>query len=287
MAGTVLNQRLARSYLFAEVNTIAEAAGWTPNQFAKVMGKSGNTIRAWLDRTRLPDLGNLSLICDRGGVDDDRKQFILHVGQQLLSGSELISNLDQRNIFLVESAERTYGTIAKWNPVLLPGLAQTETVHMKLMLGPMEAPAEKIVTWKRKERRAAAFFARMTQPDPPTAELFVPASALRDLDLLTSTEKAEQVERLLWIDSLPTCEVLVVSPPHLAAYSFEMFIGRGLPSAGPNFVHVETLDQSRHVVDPEILALYDQTRSLLRADAQGIGRFLDGGVHQLAEEQPE
>lgn len=287
MAGTVAYQKFARAYLTAEVNTISQDAGWTPNKFARVMSKSSTTIRAWLDGSRIPDKGNLSLLCDQAEVEPDRKRFILHVSEQLLTNSELISDLDQRNLYIVESAERTYPVLVKWDPLLMPAILQIEAYHMKVLAGPMEDPANKIVNWKRKERRAKRFFARFKSANHPSAVFFVPASALADLCLLAPEEREAQCERLRWVDSLPGCEVLVVRPPHLAGFPFDAFESNEQASVGPKFVFVEHLDQSRHVVDENKLALYDQARRFLRSNSQGIGRFLDGGEHQLAEEQAE
>lgn len=287
MAGTVLYQKFARAYLTAEVNTISQDAGWTPNKFARVMSKSSTTIRAWLDGSRIPDKGNLSLLCDQADVEPDRKRFILHVSDQLLKNSELTSDLEERNLFIVESGERTYPVHAKWNPLLISALLQVEPYHMKLLAGPMEDPANKVKWWKRKERRAKRFFARFDDKNPPRAEFFIPSGAIADLDMLTADEKAAQIERLLWADSLPGCDVRIVQPPHLAGFPFEAFESDEQTYSGPNYVYVEHLDQSRHVVDENKLSLYDQARRFLRSNSQGIGRFLDGGVHQLAEELSE
>jgi DNA-binding transcriptional regulator YiaG len=287
MAGTNLHQKFARAYLFAEVHTIAKEAKWTPNKFAKVMGKSGNTIRAWLERDRLPDLGNLSLICDRGEVAEARKKFILHVGEQLLTGSELISNLEQRNMFVVESAERTYGALVKWDPVLMSALVQIEAFHNLLPLSPTEDPANKVKNWKRKERRQESFFSRIGTSSAPTAEIYIPSGIFGVVDELAPKDRTAQIDRLLEVGSMPGCEVRVVRSPLAVPFPFEAFEAAGQSAAGPDFVYVETFDQSRHVVEPLNLAVYDQGRSLLRADSQGIEGFLNGGVHRLAEEHPE
>jgi hypothetical protein len=287
MAGTVLYQKFARAYLTAEVNAISQDAGWSPNQFARVMAKSSTTVRAWLDGSRIPDKGNLSLLCDQAGVEPDRKLFILHVSEQHLTNSELVSDLDERNLFIVESSERIYPVLVKWNPLLLSALLQTFAYHMKVLADPIEDAALKVKNWKRKERRAKRFFGRFKRKSHPAAEFYIPASAIADLEMLTGEERAEQIERLLWVDSLPGCEVRVVRPPHFATYAFESFESDEQTLTGPNFVYVDNLDQSRHVVDEKKVALYAEARRFLRSTSQGIGRFLDGGVHQLAEEHPE
>lgn len=287
MASSTRYEKLIKAYLTAEINALMKEKGWIAPHLAKAVGKHVNTIRPWMSGARLPDAGNILLICDRLGADPARTAYMQHVREQLTQGPEVVSDLDKRNLFIVEAAERTYGKVVKWNPVLFPSLTQSEAFHMKLLPGPIEDPARQVKNWKRKERRGTEFFDRFDGSDHPEAELYLPASAFAYLDRLTPEEKALQIERLLSIDATPGCEVFVVWSPYLAPFAFDHFKGEGRPGTGPDFVYVETLDQSRHVVDPEKLDLYDQSRSLLRADAQRIGRFLDGRVHQLAEEQPQ
>jgi transcriptional regulator with XRE-family HTH domain len=287
MSSPTRYRKLIEAYLVAEINALMNEKGWIAPQLARALGKHVNTIRSWLNGQRLPDVANIRFICDETGADPARKAYMEHVREQLNHGSEVVSDLDKRNLFIVEAAERTYDKVVKWNPVLFPGLVQSEAFHMKLLPDPMEDPAQKVKHWKRKERRGKEFFGRLARGDSLEAEFYLPASAFDYLDRLTPEEKTDQVERLLAIDSLQGCEVQVVLSPFLAPFAFESFRGEGRPGAGPDFVYVETLDQSRHVVDPTKLGLYDQRRSLLRADSQRIGRFLDGRVHQLAEEHPQ
>ncbi|THV26490.1 Scr1 family TA system antitoxin-like transcriptional regulator [Glycomyces paridis] len=286
MASEGLHTELLKAYLWSEINRLVEAKGWNHRQFAKMVGKSPNSTREWIDGKRLPDKANLAYICTKTGADPERAAFMDMVWDQLFSGSEFIADLDQRALYIVESAERSYGSFVKWDPFLLLGPLQTEATFMKLIANTRD-PASRIRLWKERERRAAEFFARFTGEDGPSAELYVPASAIAVLDQLAPIEKERQVDRLRWADSFPGCEVLVVPQRHLAVYPFEMFVSEDRPSSGPDFVYVENRDQSRHIVRPEKIALYDQDRRHLRTIAQGIGRFLDGGVHQLAEELPE
>ncbi|THV28721.1 Scr1 family TA system antitoxin-like transcriptional regulator [Glycomyces paridis] len=287
MAGTILYERFVKAYLKAEVRIIAEEAGWTPAIFGDVMCKSTTTIKAWLGNERLPDLGNMSLICDRGRVDPDRKQFIMHVREQLLTGSEMVSNLEERAMYIVEASERNYGTLVKWDPVLLSALVQTEAFHMEALPEAREGTAHKIPNWKRKEKRQEAFFNRIGSKSSPVTELYIPSNIFTVIDNLAAKDKSAQIARLVEVDAMPGCEVRVVRTPMVVPSSFESFKGDGFAGAGPDFVYVETYDQSRHVVEPANVALYDQARSRLRADSQEIGRWLDGGVHQLAEEHAE
>jgi transcriptional regulator with XRE-family HTH domain len=284
MSSPTRYRKLIEAYLVAEINALMNEKGWIAPQLARALGKHVNTIRAWLNGQRLPDVANILLICDKTDADPARKAYMEHVREQLRQGSEVVSDLNKRNLFIVEAAERTYSRVIKWNPVLFPGLVQSEAFHMKLLPDPLEDPAQKVKHWKRKERRGNEFFGRLEGGDSLEAEFYLPASAFEYLNRLAPEEKIDQIDRLVAIDAMPGCEVQVVLSPFVAPFAFESFKGEGRSGTGPDFVYVEALDQSRHVVDPEKLDLYDQRRSLLRADAQRIGRFLDVRGHQLAEE---
>lgn len=287
MSSPTRYRKLIKAYLVAEINALMHEKGWNAPQLARVLGKHVNTVRSWLNGERLPDVANIRFICDETEADPARKAYMEHVREQLNQGSEVVSDLGKRNLFIVEAAERTYGKVVKWDPVLFPSLAQSEAFHMKLLLDPIEDPARKVRNWMRKQRRRDVLFGRFGVGDSLAAEIYVPATAFGYLDRLTVREKGEQIEWLLEMDALEGCEVQVVQTPYIVPFAFDFFAGEGRPEAGPDFVYVETLDQSRHVVDPVKLDLYDQSRSLLRADAQRIGRFLDVRVHQLAEEHPQ
>jgi len=273
MASSVLYRSLIEAYLTAEIGTLMNSRGWGTTRFGAEMGKHANTIRAWLNGDRIPDIANISRICEKTGADPARKAFMEHVCEQLNQGPELISDLNKRNLFIVESAERLYGEIIKWDPLFVSGLLQNEAYHMKEVEEPLEGPAFRIKHWLRKERRQIDFYGRT---DAPLTKFLLPAGEVLESKRLSKAERQAQIDRLLEVDAQPNLEVYVVERPYTAHHAFEIFRPAGRAGAGPEFVFVETLDQSRHIVEPEKIGLYDRYSSVMLDDASRIGRFLDG-----------
>jgi transcriptional regulator with XRE-family HTH domain len=271
--GSLRYSKLIEWFVTAELIAIRDERGWSRSTLGAAIGKHANTIRGWEIGDRLPDKGNIMLICQELGVDPARAAFLAHVTAQVHEGPGVVSDLDKRNLFIVEAAERTYGQVIKWNPVWFSGLLQEEAYHMKVLQDAIDDPAMKVKHWLRKQRRIETFSRRQ---DAPGGLFLTPASAFADLERLSVDERDRQIGRLREVDGQSNCEVWVVENSHIAPHPFEIFRGGGMPGAGPDFVYVETLDQSRHVVEPEKLALYDQVRSALKSGARRIGRFLDG-----------
>jgi transcriptional regulator with XRE-family HTH domain len=272
--GSLRYSDLIEAFVTAELISIRDERGWSRSRLGNAIGKHANTIRGWEIGDRLPDKANVALICRTLQVEPARAAFLEHVIEQLNEGPDLISDLDKRNLFIVESAERRYGEIIKWDPLQLPGLCQTEHYHMKELADPLEGRATKVKHWLRKERRQIDFFGRT---DLPHTRFLLPVDEVTNLKRLNNSEKQAQIERLIEIDALPNCEVYVVDRPYLAIHAFDIFRPGNRPGAGPGFVFVETLDQSRHIVEPEKIALYDRFSSVMLDDASRIGRFLADG----------
>lgn len=279
MASSVQYRKLIESYLMAEIDALMLAKGWNAVQLADAISKHVNTVRAWLNRKRLPDKANIALICAKLGADAERAAFMEHVCEQLNRGPEMVSTLEERNIFIVASAERTYGEVTKWEPIWITGLLQTEATHMKLFPG---KGARVVESWLRKSARQEAFFGRA---DSPVGKFFVPECAIADLRRLSAKDRDAQMQRLAEVDAHPNCAVYIVDMPHHApANPINFFRGKGMSGAGPDFVYIETLDQSRHIIDPRRVAIYHQALSALEDGARRLGGLLDDRVHRLAEE---
>lgn len=271
--GSLRYSDLIEAFATAELISIREERGWSRTRLGGAIGKHANTIRGWEIGDRLPDKANVALICRTLQVQGSRAAFLEHVTEQLNRGPELISDLEKRGLYIVEFAERRYGQILKWDPLYLSGLLQEEAYHMKRLAEPMEGAALKVKHWLRKERRQADFFGRKDEPD---TKFLLPASAVRDIDHLDERERRAQIDRLLAVDALPNCEVHVVEGPFEAIHAFDIFHAGGRSGVGPDFVYVETLDQSCHIIEAEKVALYDRSASVMLDDAIRIGRFLHG-----------
>lgn len=271
--GSLRYSELIEWFVTAELMAIRNEMGWSRTRLGAAINKHANTIRGWEIGDRLPDKANVALICRMLQVDAARGAFLEHVIEQLHQGPGVVSDLDQRGLYIVEIAERKYGELRKWDPLLLNGLVQTEDYHMNLLAEPLDGPARKIKNWKRKQRRQEDFFQR---GDRASLKTLTPAIAIAALGGLHSEEEEAQVRRLIELDSLRNCDIRVVNRPHEVLHAFDMFQAGDAQGVGPNFVYVEAIDQARHIVEPDKLALYDLAWSVLWGDAVPIGRFLDG-----------
>ncbi|WP_100447743.1 Scr1 family TA system antitoxin-like transcriptional regulator [Glycomyces xiaoerkulensis] len=260
----------AEWFLPVELMAIRIESGRSQRWIANAIGKHTNTVGYWERRERLPDAANVVAICRKLGVDAERTFFLEHVAEQL-NTSGIVSDLHQRNIFIVERAEQYYGVLIKVLTRYIPGLLQIEDYHMGLLPDPMGDPTPKIAHWKRKERRIAAWEARTNA----RSTFIIDASAIADLDRLPSRSRDKQIQRLKEIDARPNCEVQVMQGPPLTPHGFELFLPGGAPNAGPSFVYVESLDQSRHIEDAESLALYHRVVDDLTPRVTPIGVFLE------------
>lgn len=263
--------RLADWYVLAELNALAEETDLTQQQIAVEVGVSARTITNYLTGETRPKAGMAASFAKACGAGDKRANFLSHVIKQLDSG-RIVSDLDQRNIFIIERAEATYGEMWEWEPWYVPGLLQDPRYHMELLGGQADQPMQ---NWQRKLRRQVRLSSRK---DRPTMRYLVGTNALKPL---VDKEWGEaQFQRLVEANQMPNCEVRILDGLHRGVeHAFTTFHPSAREKAGPSFVYVEALDQSRHIEEPVKVGLYDVQIKDLWLRGNGIGGTLDDWVH--------
>lgn len=123
--------RLADWYVLAELNALVREADLTHQQIADEVGVSSRTITNYLIGETRPKAGMAASFAKACGGTEKRANFLSHVIKQLDSGG-IVSDLKQRNIFIVERAEATSGEFWKWEPWYIPGPLQIERYHMEI-----------------------------------------------------------------------------------------------------------------------------------------------------------
>ncbi|MFG3339548.1 Scr1 family TA system antitoxin-like transcriptional regulator [Glycomyces sp. NPDC048151] len=263
--------RLANWYVLAELNALSEETDLTQQQIADEIGVSSRTITNYLTGETRPKAGMAASFAKACGGNDKRANFLSHVIKQLDSG-KIVSDLDQRNIFIIERAEATYGEMWEWEPWYIPGLLQDPRYHMDLLSGQTDHPMQ---NWQRKLRRQITVNRRAPQP---TMRFLVGSTALKPL--LGKEWGEAQFQRLVEADQTPNCEVRILDGLHRGVeHAFTTFHPSVHPKAGPSFVYVEALDQSRHIEEPVKIGLYDVQIKDLWFRGDGIGGTLDDWVH--------
>jgi transcriptional regulator with XRE-family HTH domain len=262
--------RLAEWYVLAELNALVEQTDLTQQQVAEAVGVSARTITNYVTGETRPKAGlalSYALAC---GASEKRAHFLSHIIKQLDSG-KIISDLDHRNIFIVERAEATSGEFWKWEPWYVPGPLQIERYHLEKL---PEQGLSPIQNWQRKQRR---FLTIASRRPTPVKRFLMSTNALRQLRGWEWAER--QFNHLLEIDQWPNCEIRILDGLHHGVeHAFDMYLPGNHPGAAPPFVYVETLDQSRHIEQPEKISLYDDRVKGMWSFATRIGGRLDDWI---------
>jgi transcriptional regulator with XRE-family HTH domain len=263
--------RLADWYVLAELNALVQQTGLTQQQVAEAVGVSARTITNYVTGETRPKAGlalSYALAC---GASEKRAYFLSHIIKQLDSG-KIISDLEERNIFIVERAEATYGEFWKWEPWYIPGPLQIERYHMDLLGDQTHRPT---YNWQRKLRRQITVEGRRPAP---TMRYLIGTSAFQPL--AEWDWGSDQFRKLVEFDQMPNCEIRVLEGLHRGAeHAFDIFLPAGHAEAGPRFVYVEAFDQSRHIEDDVKFGLYHDQVKELWSHGNPIGRCLDDWVH--------
>lgn len=262
---------LADWYVPAELQALYSESGHTYGQIAAKLGVSVRTIGNYLTGETRPKLAMAAKFAEVCGGTEKRTGFLIHVISQMDRG-RIVSDLDERNIFIVELAEATYGEMWEWEPWYIPGLLQNEEYHLQVLPEQGQDPMQ---NWQRKKRR----FLRAFNGTPGLVMKFlISANALRQIDGWDGADRL--LEHLRRLDELPNCEIRIIDGLHHGVeHSFTIFSPAAAPKAGPPFAYVETIDQSRHIEEPIKIALYHDRVRGMWPFAERYGRWLDGRVH--------
>lgn len=260
--------RVAKWFVPVELNALWNESELTQVQIGKKLGVSTRTITNYLTGETRPKAGMAETYARYCGANEKRTNFLSHVITQLDNGM-VVSELADRNIFIVERAEATSGIIWKWEPWYVPGPLQIEQYHTEIL---PEREADAMPHYQRKLRRFLTLSGRKPAPE---VNYLVSGSAMRMLDGWEWRDK--QIEKLLEADRQPNTEVRVLEGLHRGMdHSFDIYLPDGRPGAAPKFVYVEALDLSRHIEDADTVELYHDFIKQMWSPGIRIGRWLDG-----------
>jgi transcriptional regulator with XRE-family HTH domain len=266
--------KVADWFVLADLNALADETDLTQQQIATEIGVSSRTVTNYLTGETRPKAGMASAFAKACGASDKRAAYLAHVIKQLDSGS-IVSDLEERNIFIVERAEASYGEIWKWEPWWIPGPIQIQPYHMEKLGDQTKQPMQ---NWQRKSRRYLTIFNR--KPGP-TLKFLISENALNQLEDWQWRDL--QLEHLLKLDALPNCEIRVFGGLQRGVeHAFDIYRNGGAPNAGPSFTYVETIDQSRHIESPDKIDLYHGLVRGMWSPAWPYRRWFNDRVHRLA-----
>jgi transcriptional regulator with XRE-family HTH domain len=262
--------KLADWYVPAELQALYEESRLTYAQIGAKLGVSVRTIGNYMTGETRPKLAMAAKFAEICGANELRTEFLVHVISQLDLG-RIVSDLEERNIFIVERAEATSGEFWKWEPWYIPGPLQIERYHMEIL---PEQGLSPIQNWQRKQRR---FLTIGNRRPAPVMHFLMSTNVLRQLRDWEWAER--QFDHLLEIDQWPNCEIRILEGLHHGVeHSFELYLPGNRPKAAPSFVYVETIDQSRHIEEPGTIGLYDGRVKGMWSFGTRIGGRLDDWI---------
>ncbi|MEU5157110.1 Scr1 family TA system antitoxin-like transcriptional regulator [Glycomyces sp. NPDC021274] len=262
---------LADWYVPAELQALYSESGLTYGQIGAKLGVSVRTIGNYLTGETRPKLAMAAKFAEVCGATEKRTEFLIHVISQMDHG-RIVSDLDERNIFIVERAEATSGEFWKFDPWYIPGPLQLEQYHMELQ--PDKTP-RLAANWQRKKRRHLRIFSRRPAP---AMKYLISTNALHPL--IGWEWGAKAWNHLLELDQKAGCEIRLLDGLHPGVeHAFEIYLPGGMKDAPPPFVYVEAMDQSRHIEETEKIELYHGGVKGMWSFGSRIGGRLDDWVH--------
>ncbi|THV23602.1 Scr1 family TA system antitoxin-like transcriptional regulator [Glycomyces paridis] len=262
--------RVAEWYVLADLQALCKESDLTYTQIGDELGVSARTIQNYVSGETRPKAGMAAKFAEVCGASKKRIDFLIHVISQLDSGM-IVSDLNKRNILILEHGEAASGEIWKFETGYVPGPFQTERYHMELLTEPTKNRSR---NWHRKHRR----FSIISRRDPaPVVNVLMGINVLRQIRDWDGAE--DQFNHLLEIDQWPNCEIRLLDGFHYGSeHPFEIYLPGGRPKAPPPFVYVESIDQSRHIEDAEKFGLYHGRVKDMWSSGNRIGGSLDDWI---------
>ncbi|MFB9662285.1 Scr1 family TA system antitoxin-like transcriptional regulator [Glycomyces mayteni] len=261
--------KVADWYLKADLNALVSETRLTLVQIAAELGVSTRTINNWLSGETRPKAGMVARFAQICGASEKRINFLVHVVNQLDKGT-VVSDLDKRNIFIVERAEATAGEFWKFEPLYVHGPLQDRRYHTEMLPG----LGNSTPNWQRKLRR---FQTLQNRRPAPIARYLMSSNVLRRL---RGWEGAGGLfDHLLQVDRWPNTEIRILDELiYGAEHAFDIYLPGGFLKAPPSLVYVETLDQSRHIEEEATVSLYTDRVKRMWSAGQRIGGRLDDWI---------
>ncbi|WP_205327818.1 Scr1 family TA system antitoxin-like transcriptional regulator [Glycomyces sp. YM15] len=234
--------------------------------------RSDQTVSKWEHGEKCPDVGQMWPLAAKLGMDDELRAYMIQIAE---NEHEQNFRSDRRfNALCLSMAERSNGQIHKWEPIFVPGIAQTRDYHFNLLPRSQPYTAEQLNRgWAFKKERQAAL---LNRTDDPTMRLIIGAQALLDLDLLSEKARRDQIDRLLELNACRNWEIRILRGPHPeGASAFDIYKPAGAEFGSPPFVYTELFDDSWCIEETDRIERYDGLWQLLWGKSIPLREFLN------------
>ncbi|HEY1093759.1 MAG TPA: Scr1 family TA system antitoxin-like transcriptional regulator [Glycomyces sp.] len=234
--------------------------------------RTDQTVAKWERGEKCPDVGQMWALAAHLGMDDQLKSYMIQIAE---TEHEENFRADRRfNALCLRMAELSDGEIRKWEPVFIPGIAQTQGYHFNFLPLAWDTNQDELnAGWSFKKGRQEGLLKRT---DNPMVWLLIGEKAIRDLELLTATDRQKQIDRLLDLEALPTWELRILTGPYPeGAGAFDLYRPGSAEFGSPPFVYAELLDESWCIEEVGRIERYDQVWRALWAKSIPLREYLE------------
>jgi transcriptional regulator with XRE-family HTH domain len=249
-----------RRELGALLKALRTDKGWTVEHVAERLDFSPSKVSRLETGHRGASARDIRDICDLFGVDDARRQQLLDLAaagkQQAWWHSRKISY--SRYVGLEAAA----ASISDFGLGVVPGLLQTPDYGRAVLRSTRPALGQKEIEERLTNRLRRQEL--LTSADAPQFEAVIDEAVLHRVAVKNDVMRA-QLDRLVEASELPSVEIRLL--PHtsgLLPSSINKFILLTFPeTTGPEIVFIEHLTGDLYLEDPEDVAAYEETFSLM------------------------
>ncbi|WP_168801424.1 Scr1 family TA system antitoxin-like transcriptional regulator [Glycomyces buryatensis] len=257
--------------------------GYSQRQVGAFMAVNYQTVGRWEQGKKCPTVGEVLALAKFLKIPQELSDYMEEIAR---NESRKNFQSDRRfNALCLQFAEMYNGLIHKWEPLFIPGIAQTKAYHFNIV-GEAEGTTDEQLNrgWLFKVERYNALLART---DNQKVVLLISETALRNLRFLSEADRTEQLERLRYLDSLPNWEIRIVSALHPeGGGAFSIYRADGADFGGPAFVYTEVWDDSWCIEETDRIARYDDLWRILLGKSITLKEYLDDRRDGLAQEHP-
>lgn len=217
-----------------------EALGLSPLKLSLTLGISEGTVRNWEKGETLPGYAEVLGLGKVLGMGEEMTEFLAVIARERKSLN--LETHPRYNALGLAKAELHYGSIWKWEPLILPGIVQTRAYNTQVLQPAEETTDEQAeIGADFKERRQEEVKGRTT---PYRMSIVIGANAFYDMKVMEREDRREQVEALREWNAMPDWEIRVMNRPSDLGGPFDVYVPGRSRTAGPPFVYAQIQDRS-------------------------------------------
>jgi transcriptional regulator with XRE-family HTH domain len=247
------------------------------SELAAAIGYSTQTISNWENNRSKPHASQIEKICDVLGIDDEIKRFLFRI--HLDGGTRNIELTPRENALCLALAELHYGSIWKWEPLILPGLLQIRQYNSLVQQAEGTTDQQAQFGLNFKEGRKVELAQRTTSY---RMSIICSDTALFHLKYLEPGDRREQIEYVRECNAREGWDIRVMAVPSNLGGPFGVYVPADSPTAGPPFVYAQIHDRSWCIEELDRVREYHESVKKNWLRAIPLEEFLAAELDRLA-----